>query len=152
AAIGADETAGTEQLKAALTDENWNVRRAASKVLGAMGAKGSVVDELAERYESPDAKDRAEVVESLAQLGTADVIPHLDKAIDDKDVTVSTDAVRALGRLKHIAATTPLCRAMRLKEASVREAAAQQFAGYSRNITHTQEVLDALIVLLNDRD
>lgn len=99
AAIGADEAAGTDQLKAALTDSNWSVRRTASKVLGAMGAKGSVLEELVERYESPDTKDRLDVIEGLAQLGTADVVAHLDKAIDDRDGEVRVAAIRAVGRL-----------------------------------------------------
>jgi uncharacterized protein (TIGR02996 family) len=152
AAIGADETAGTEQLKAALTDENWTVRRTASKVLGAMGAKGNVLDELVERFNSPDAKDRAEVIEGLAQLGTANVIPYLDRATDDSDATVRVDAVRALGRLKLPGAAPPLCRAMRSTEPAVREAAAQQFSGWRPNVPVAQEVLDALAVLLADRD
>ncbi len=96
AQIGADESVNTDQLKAALTDTNWSVRRTASKVLGAMGAKGSVLEELIERYESPDVKDRTEVIEGLAQLGTVDVIPHLDKGIDDPDAGVRVAAIQAL--------------------------------------------------------
>src|SRR5262245_8917795 len=75
--IGAEENTSTDQLKAALTDQNWTVRQAASQVLGAMKAKGSVLEELVERLGSPDPKDREEVVEGLAQLGTAEAVPHL---------------------------------------------------------------------------
>jgi uncharacterized protein (TIGR02996 family) len=151
AEIGADETAGTEQLKAALTDQNWNVRRTASKVLGAMGAKGSVLEELVERYKGPDPKEREAVIEGLAQLGTVDVIPHLDKALDDPAPAVQLGAVRALGRLKLPGAAAPLCRAMQSREASVRDAAADQFVSYRRNVPLTPEVIAALTVLLGDR-
>jgi uncharacterized protein (TIGR02996 family) len=151
AAIGADETAGTDQLKAALTDSNWSVRRTASKVLGAMGAKGSVLDELVERYESPDRKDRIDVIEGLAQLGTADVIAHLDKAIDDPEGEVRVAAIRALGRLRLAGAVAPLCRAMRDGDAAARECAAEQFTGYGRELPRPPEVIDALTALLSDR-
>jgi uncharacterized protein (TIGR02996 family) len=151
AEIGADESAGTDQLRAALTDQNWSVRRTASKVLGAMGAKGSVLDELVERFKSADPRERAEVIEGLTQLGTAEVIPHLDTALDDPDAAVRTDAVRALGRLKLAVAAPPLCRAMRSRDASVRAAAAAQFGGYGRNVPFTPEVIGALTTLLGDR-
>lgn len=151
ATIGTDETANTDQLKAALTDENWSVRRTASKVLGAMGAKGSVLEELVERYESPDVKDRTGVIEGLAQLGTAEAIPHLDKALDDPDGTVRVAAIQALGGSKSVAAVGPLCRAMRTGDAAAREAAAQQFTGYGRDLPRPPEVIEALIALLSDR-
>lgn len=148
--IGADKSTSTDRLKAALTDENWNVRRSASKLLGSLGAKRSVLEELVELYESPDVKDRTEVVEGLAQLGTIDVIPHLDKAIDDPASEVRVKAVQALGRLKHAAAVPPLCRAMQSPDANVREAAARPFGGYGHRVPFTNEVIAPLVVLLND--
>ncbi|MCI0704480.1 MAG: HEAT repeat domain-containing protein [Planctomycetia bacterium] len=149
--IGAQEATGTEQLKAALTDDNWSVRRAASKALGSMRAKGDVIQELIERFESPDAEDRKDVIEGLAQLGTKDVVAPLDRALDDPEVEVRVEAVQALGRLKQVGAATALCRAMEDREVEVRESAAEQFAGYSRNAPFTPEVVAGLTVLLTDK-
>ena len=144
--IGTDEVTNTDQLKAALTDDNWNVRHLASRALGKMGAKGSVLQELVEKFDSPDAADRIEVIESLMQLGTADAVPTFERAIDDPEPEVREKAVDALGRQGYPEMVPGLCRAMRDPVARVRASAAGQFH-YSGK---TPEAVTALTALLDD--
>lgn len=144
--IGTDEVTNTDQLKAALTDDNWNVRDLASRALGKMGAKGSVLQELVEKFDSPDAADRIEVIESLMQLGTADAVPTFERAIDDPEPEVREKAVDALGRQGYPEMVLELCRAMRDPVARVRASAAGQFH-YSGK---TPEAVTALTALLDD--
>ncbi|MBY0460672.1 MAG: HEAT repeat domain-containing protein, partial [Gemmataceae bacterium] len=118
--IGPVEGTDTGALKAALTDDNWNVRRAASKMLGSMKAKGSVLQELVEKFDSPDADDRKEVIQGLRELATADVVPVLDRALDDPEFTVRKEAVEALGGLRLPGVTEALCRAMKDPTSAVR--------------------------------
>lgn len=150
--IGADASADTSKLKAALTDSNWSVRFAASKVLGKMGAKGSVLEELVEKFDSPDEKDRIEAIEGLKHLGTVEVVAHLDIAADDPAVTVRVAAVQALGVLKHATISPILCDRMADASAEVREAAVDQFTGYWRQHFITPDVVTALGDRLADQE
>lgn len=148
--IGTKDVAPTDNLKAALNDDNYSVRRMASKVLGSMGAKRDVLQELIERYESPLASDRFEVIEGLAELGTVDVVPVLDKALNDPESEVREKAVTALGRTKHADAAEPLFRAMRDASAKVRLAAARQLGRYSWQLPLNADAIEAVSELLGD--
>lgn len=145
--IGLGDVTNTDRFKEALTDDNWSVRRLASRALGKMGAKGSVLQELVEKFDSPDADDRIEVIEGLVQLGTADAVPTLDRALDDPEPEVREKAVEALGRIGYPDVVPGLCRAMRDPVARVRVTA----AGRLYPSSETPEVIAALTVLLEDQ-
>lgn len=142
--VGADASADTSKLKAALTDDNWAVRYAASQVLGKMGAKGSVLEELVEKFQSPVEKDRIEAIEGLKHLGTLDAVTQLDFASEDKSVAVRVAAVQALGVLKHATVSPILCDRLSDPSATVREAAVEQFTGSWRQHFISPDVVDAL--------
>ncbi|HEY1190263.1 MAG TPA: HEAT repeat domain-containing protein, partial [Gemmata sp.] len=149
--IGPAGVTDTKPLKAALTDASWSVRGVASRVLGSMKAKGSVLQELTEKFDSPDPGDRAEVVEGLAQLGTADAVPVLDRALGDPVAEVREKAVCALGRLKFATVVAPLCRATRDRLARVRGVAVRQFGSHRWEQPLTAAVVAALTERLGDR-
>lgn len=150
-AIGGSESADTSKLKGALTDNNWAVRRAASAVLGKMGARTNVIDEVVERFDSPDAADRAASVNALREIGTAEVVPHIAGRLSDGATQVRVAAVQALGSLKLAGAVPALLRALDDSDAEVRRAAVQQFNSYGRNDMHTDDAIAALAGRLSDR-
>lgn len=150
-AIGGSESADTDKLKGALNNESGAVRRAASAVLGKMGARTGVIDEIVERFDSPDAADRVASVNALREIGTAEVVPHLAGRLCDGTTAVRVAAVHALGSLKLAGAVPALLRAFDDSDAEVRRDAVQQFNSYGRNDMHTDEAIAALAERVKDR-
>jgi|GEM_PF-6321143 len=149
--IGADASADADKLKGALTADNWAVRRAASTLIGKMGARESVLEQIVERFDSPQAADRVASAQALGELGTAEVIPHLAGCLKDRAPSVVLAAIRALGGLKLAAAVPPLLAAFEDSEAEVRLAAVNQFNDYGRDHLFTDGALAALAARLKDR-
>ncbi len=144
-AIGTGDVTDTDQLKAALTDKNGSVRRVASEVLGSMKAKGSVLQELVEKFNSPDLTDRLDVIEGLTALGTSEAIRALDRALDDPEPGVREKAIESLCRWGSEARQS-LCRALKDPLTSIRVRAAKGIHRYSM----TAQAVDTLTELLND--
>ncbi|MCL6540977.1 MAG: HEAT repeat domain-containing protein [Roseiflexus sp.] len=116
------DAAAVPGLLAAPRDAKWDVREAAAKALGQIGAPA--VPGLLAALGDADWRVRSAAAAALGEIGDAAAVPGLLAALGDADADVRRAAAEALGEIGDAAAVPGLLAALGDTEASVRLAAA----------------------------
>ena len=89
-------------LATALNDKRWDVVRNIIYILRKIKNKGAI-EYLLKALKNEDPRVRKEVVKALAELGGQEILKPLKERLDDPDVGVRIESVRAIGNTGSIA-------------------------------------------------
>jgi len=138
------DTRAVEPLLAALHDDDYAVRQAATKALGGFKDVRSVTP-LLTAVKLEDSAVGSHAAETLAQMGSPAVTP-LVAALKDKDHRVRSRAAEALAKIGS-AALEPLLEALKDERSTIRQGAAEALAK-----TGDARAVEPLVTMLWDAD
>jgi len=133
-------------LRQALKNEDWQIRRAAARMLGQIGDP-QATPALIQALQDEDWRVREAAAEALGQIGDPQATPALIQALQDKKWWVRQAAAWALGQIGNPQATPALIQALQDEEWRVRLAAAKALGQIG-----DPQATPALIQALRDED
>jgi len=118
-----EEDGEVDPLIAALKDENYDVREAATQALGRIGKPA--VEPLIVALRDEDWRTRCRAADALGEIGDARAVqPLIAAALQDRNRRVQEDATQALGKIGDVRTVELLITALKNENWDVREAAA----------------------------
>ncbi len=143
---GLRDSKAVPQLCAMAGDSDKSVRMAAISALGASGK--DALPRLVKLMSSSNAKERAAILNSMAEIGTESVISYLLEGLNDSEYDIRLASAKGLGKFAHENALIPLVETVLIDpEKDIRLAAEKSLKKYN-----SETIEDILISQLENED